>query len=110
MFLLQQQRHQDRSHSFNAKVSLIFVLFSPQLVKENVNKFVNQELEVLLGTVFPQCSGSQGGGGDEEAVDAEEEKQKKSAIKGVGKITLLCLMRMKEEELVHSLKSGKRLI
>ncbi|KAG7260406.1 hypothetical protein CRUP_038664 [Coryphaenoides rupestris] len=46
-----------------------------------------------------------GGGVDEEAVDEEEEKQKKSAIKGVGKILLLCMMRMKEEELVHSFKS-----
>ena len=79
--------------------------------------FVDQELVKHLGAHFPeypQCSGSQvkddvGEGDDEEARDEEEEQQRKSAIKGVGKITLLCMMRMKEDEMAHTLKSGKTL-
>ncbi|CAL8280742.1 unnamed protein product [Gadus morhua 'NCC'] len=83
------------------------------LVKATVQKFVDKELAKLWGAHFPeypQCSGSQakddvGKGDDEEALDEEEEQQRKSAIKGVGKITLLCMMRMKEDEMAHTLKS-----
>jgi hypothetical protein len=86
-------------------------------VKATVQKFVDKELAKLWGAHFPeypQCSGSQakddvGKGDDEEALDEEEEQQRKSAIKGVGKITLLCMMRMKEDEMAHTLKSGKTL-
>ena len=93
-----------------AKFSSLFVLF--QRIKENAHAFLDKEVEKLWRVLFPddpQCSESQREEEEEKEVNAEEEEQRRRAIEGVLDITLLCMKRLKQEELADSLWSSKKL-
>ncbi|KAK0148005.1 NLR family CARD domain-containing protein 3 [Merluccius polli] len=89
---------------FRVKFSLMFVLL--QRAEEDAHAFLDKELKKLWRGHFPdypQCSESQRE--EEEVVDGEEEEQRRRAIEGVVDITVLCLKRLKQEELADSLQS-----
>ncbi|CAL8249340.1 unnamed protein product [Merluccius merluccius] len=90
---------------FRVKFSLMFVLL--QRAEEDAHAFLDKELKKLWRGHFPdypQCSESQREE-EEEVVDGEEEEQRRRAIEGVRDITVLCLKRLKQEELADSLQS-----